>query len=150
MGPIVLAPPGCSPSPGLPPVFSKPIDAVAAETDPRRLAYRRRLGDGQRVRWGWALASGLPVLGIPVVVLHGVTRRTMVPVLYGIGALASVGFALLTVVGAPQDPSSRSWSPRSGVGLLALLACTGSFALGHKLGQDRAARDAEKWFRLDL
>lgn len=146
MEPSALASPGCS----HPPVLSQPADAVAADSDPRRLAFRRRLGDGQGVRWGWALASGLPVLGIPVVVVHGVTRRTVVPVLYGLGALAAVGFALLTVVGAPQDPSSRSWSPRSGVGLLSLLACTGSFALGHKFGQDRAARDAEKWFRLDL
>jgi hypothetical protein len=73
-----------------------------------------------------------------------------VPLLFGLGALASVGFALLTVVGAPRDPSSRSWSPRSGIALLAVLTATGSFALGHKLGQDRAARDAEAWFRLDL
>ena len=96
------------------------------------------------------MGSGLPVVGLPVLLLHAVTRRTGVPLLYGFGALASVGFALLTVVGAPQDPSSRSWSPRSGIALLAVVAATGSFALGHKLGQDRAARDAENWFRLDL
>jgi hypothetical protein len=111
---------------------------------------RRRLADGPRQRWAWAVGSGLPVVGLPVLLLHAVTRRTGVPLLYGLGTLASVGFALLTVVGAPQDPSSRSWSPRSGIGLLAMLAATGSFAFGHKLGQDRAARDAEKWFRLDL
>lgn len=123
---------------------------MAADGDRRRLALRRRLADGPRQRWAWAVGSGLPVVGLPVLLLHAVTRRTGVPLLYGFGALASVGFVLLTVVGAPQDPSSRSWSPRSGIGLLAMLAATGSFALGHKFGQDRAARDADKWFRLDL
>jgi hypothetical protein len=109
---------------------------VVADGERRRLAFRRRLADGPRQRWAWAVGSGLPVAGVPL--------------LFGLGALASVGFALLTVVGAPRDPSSRSWSPRSGIALLAVLTATGSFALGHKLGQDRAARDAEAWFRLDL
>jgi len=123
---------------------------VVADGERRRQAFRRRLADGPRQRWAWAVGSGLPVVGLPVLLVHAVTRRTGVPLLFGLGALASVGFALLTVVGAPRDPSSRSWSPRSGIALLAVLTATGSFALGHKLGQDRAARDAEAWFRLDL
>ena len=77
---------------------------MVADGERRRLAFRRRLADGPRQRWAWAVGSGLPVVGLPVLLVHAVTRRTGVPLLFGLGAL----------------------------------------------GQDRAARDAEAWFRLDL
>lgn len=118
-------------------------------TDARTLACRRRLADGPAQRWGWAIGSGLPLVGLPVLVWHGVTRRTCAPLLFGLASLASVGFAVLTVIGVPSAPTGRRQSSSTPPSALLLLAATASFAFGHRLGQDRAARDAEKWLRLD-
>jgi hypothetical protein len=65
----------------------------------RELACRRRLGDGAGERWLWALGSSLPWVGLAVLLLHALTRRTITPFLYGLTALGALGFLVLTLGG---------------------------------------------------
>jgi hypothetical protein len=119
------------------------------------IACRRRLADSPSRRWLWALACGLPLLGIVPLWIHARSRRTLLPCLYGLMAMASCTFALITIfgtvspsgggVGSPQQPSD----PSRGLGLLLLLTAMATFSGGHRLGQDRAARQAADWLRLD-
>ena len=118
-------------------------------------ACRRRLADSSSTRWLWALACGLPLLGIVPLWIHARSRRTLVPGLYGLTALASGTFALITIFGtlspptgglaAPQQPSDPNRWPS----LLLSLTAMATFSGGHRLGQDRAARQAADWLRLD-
>ena len=61
------------------------------------LACRRRLSDGSGERWLWALGSSLHWVGLAVLLLHALTRRTITPFLYGLTALGAVGFLVLTL-----------------------------------------------------
>jgi hypothetical protein len=87
-------------------------------------------------------------VGLPVLLVHGISRRTAVPTLFGISAVAMSAFAFLTLVAAlrqPNDPPpTRQEAP-----LLLILGGMACFAVGHRLGQDRAAEDAFKWLQLD-
>jgi len=118
-------------------------------------ACLRRLADSPSTRWLWALACGLPLLGIVPLWIHARSRRTLLPGLYGLTALASCTFAVITIfgtisppaggVGSPQQPSG----PSRGTSLLLLLTAMAAFSGGHRLGQERAARQAADWLRLD-
>ena len=121
-------------------------------SDPRLSAFRRRLADGQRARWLWALGSGLPGIGLVVLVAHGRTRRTLTPALFGVMALAAGGFALGSYAGITMDPARRAeagGASAQAAAALAVAAGTALFAFGHKHGQDRAAEEAGKWLNLD-
>jgi len=115
----------------------------------RELACRRRLADGPRERWLWALGSGLPWVGLAVLLLHGLTRRTITPFLYGLTSVAAVGFLLLTLGGLPDDLTHRSRWPKGALPAAVGLACLAAFAFGHHQGQEKAAREARKWSELD-
>ena len=118
-------------------------------------ACRLRLADSPSTRWRWALACGLPLLGIVPLWLHARSRRTLLPGLYGLTLLASGSFAMITLFGtlspppggvnSPQQPSD----PSRGPSLVLLLTAMAAFSVGHRLGQNRAARQAADWLRLD-
>ncbi|MFZ0408162.1 MAG: hypothetical protein WAM11_08650 [Cyanobium sp.] len=112
-----------------------------------RRAVGRRLGDGQRQRWLWALGSAIPVLGLPVLAVHARSRRTLMPPIFGLAFLGMVAFIPATFV-VLQPGMVRSLSPRGAQPLVVLLAI-GGFAWGHKLGQDKAAVDGRQWLALD-
>ena len=118
-------------------------------------ACRRRLADSPSSRWLWALACGLPLLGIVPLWIHARSRRTMLPGLYGLTALASSSFAVITMFGAISPPAGGLQSPQQTPGpsrepsLLLLLTAAAAFSGGHRLGQERAARQAADWLSLD-
>ena len=118
-------------------------------------ACRRRLADSPGTRWLWALACGLPLLGIVPLWLHARSRRTLLPGLYGLTALASCTFAVITIFGSLSPPVGGGVSPQQpsgsnrGQSLLFLLTAMAPFSGGHRLGQERAARQAADWLRLD-
>jgi drug/metabolite transporter (DMT)-like permease len=122
---------------------------MAVNSDPRQLALRRRLADGPRTRWLWALGSGLPGIGLVVVLAHGITRRTLTPALFGITAIAAAGFALGSYRGIQHSPSEAAARPGGAQAALFLAAAVAVFAFGHKHGQDRAAAEALKWLELE-
>jgi len=118
-------------------------------------ACHLRLADRPSTRWRWALASGLPLLGIVPLWLHARSRRTWIPALYGLTGLASATFAVITVFGASSPPPGAGGSTPQAPGanrgptLLVLLTAMAAFSGGHRLGQDRAARQGADWLRLD-
>jgi hypothetical protein len=118
-------------------------------------ACRRRLADSPSSRWLWALACGLPLLGIVPLWIHARSRRTMLPGLYGLAALASSSFAVITMFGAISPPAGGLQSPQQtpgpsrGPSLLLMLTAMAAFSGGHRLGQERAARQAADWLSLD-
>lgn len=124
-----------------------------------RRAMERRLGDRPGQRWAWAGACALPVLGLPLLLWHGLQRRTAIPFLYGLTTQAIGAFVLATIASslwAPQAEALRQNGPAAqrGPGAAAVplglvLAASGCFALGHRQGQEKAARDAATWLRLD-
>jgi hypothetical protein len=87
-------------------------------------------------------------VGLPVLVFHGVTRRTVVPTLFGISAVAMSAFAYLTLVTALRQPNDPPPTQQEAP-LLLILGGMACFTVGHRLGQDRAADDAFKWLQLD-
>ena len=120
---------------------------------------RLRLSEGPERRWLWAAGCALPVLGLPLMLWHGQRRRTLIPFLYGLTTQAIGAFLLATVASslwAPQKspgseaPPAASRASHAGVPLALVLAASGCFALGHRQGQEKAARDAAAWLRLDL
>jgi drug/metabolite transporter (DMT)-like permease len=121
--------------------------------DPRRIAFGRRLADGPRQRWLWALGSALPGFGVVVLLRHGLSRRTATPALFGLTALAAVGFAIGSYAGFSPGPARPGQEQTRGPGwpltVLAVAAGVGVFAFGHKHGQDRAAQEAARWLDLD-
>jgi len=121
--------------------------------DPHRIALRRRLADGPRQRWLWALGSALPGFGLVVLLRHGLSRRTATPALFGLTALAAVGFAIGSYAGFSPGPArpgqERTRGPAWPVTVLAVAAGVSVFAFGHKHGQDRTAREAARWLALD-
>jgi peptidoglycan/LPS O-acetylase OafA/YrhL len=120
---------------------------------PRRIAFRRRLADGPRQRWGWALGSAVPGFGLVVLLRHGLSRRTATPALFGLTALAAAGFAIGSYAGFSPGPArpgeKRPRGPGWPLTVLAVAAGVGVFAFGHKHGQDRAAQEAARWLDLD-
>ncbi len=116
---------------------------------------RLRLSEASGRRWLWAAGCALPVLGLPLLVWHGRRHRTLIPFLYGLTTQAIGAFLLATVAsslwvaqaplgaGGPRDDS------HSTVPLALVLMASGCFALGHRQGQEKAARDAVTWLRLD-
>lgn len=109
-----------------------------AHQSPLRSAMEQRLADRPAQRWLWAAGCALPVLGVPLLLWHGRERRTAVPFLYGLSCQAIAAFALVTLAGF-------LWLPPAVLVLGAALC----FALGHRQGQEKAARDASIWLRLD-
>lgn len=115
----------------------------------RERACRRRLADAPGERWLWAVGSGLPWVGLAVLLLHGLTRRTITPFLYGLTSVAAVGFLVLTLGGLPDDLTQRSRWPKGALPAAVTLLCVAAFAFGHRQGQDKAALEARKWLELD-
>jgi len=116
---------------------------------------RLRLSEGSGRRWLWAAGCALPVLGLPLLLWHGRRHRTLIPFLYGLTTQAIGAFLLATVASslwAPQAPLGAG-GPRDDshntVPLALVLMASGCFALGHRQGQEKAARDAATWLRLD-
>jgi hypothetical protein len=114
----------------------------------QELSCRLRLADSRPQRWLWAGLSSLPLVGLPVLVFHGVTRRTAVPTLFGISAVAMSAFAYLTLVAALRQPNDPLPTQQEAP-LVLILGGMACFTVGHRLGQDRAADDAFKWLQLD-
>jgi hypothetical protein len=124
----------------------------------KETAMRRRLADTRSQRWLWALGCALPVLGLPALLWHGLRRRTAIPFIYGLTTQALAAFVLATVASslwAPQVPLGAEEPQDDGRGgngstpLALVLAASTCFALGHRQGQEKAARDAATWLRLD-
>lgn len=114
----------------------------------RSSAFQRRLNDTPRERWAWALGSAVPLVGLVVLVKHGLSRRTLKPAVYGVTALGATSFMLAATV--PVILPTGPLSPSRGGGMLAAGAlAAGAFALGHRAGQERDAREARKWLALD-
>ena len=121
----------------------------------KEAAFRLRISEGSGRRWLWAAGCALPGLGLPLLVWHGRRHRTFIPFLYGLTTQAIGAFLLATVASslwAPQAPLGAEGSrddSHSTVPLALLLMASGCFALGHRQGQEKAARDAATWLRLD-
>jgi hypothetical protein len=114
----------------------------------RDSAFHRRLRDTPQKRWGWALGSAVPLLGLAVLVKHGLSRRTVTPTVYGVTALGAASFALAVTV--PVILPSGPFTPGRGGGPAAAAALAAvAFALGHRAGQERDAREARKWLELE-
>ncbi len=111
------------------------------------LAISRRLADGQRRRWLWAFGSALPLLGLPLLAAHAISRRTLIPPIFGLTSLGVLAFIPATFV-VIQPGMLKSLNNQGAQPLVVLLAITG-FACGHKLGQDKAALDGRHWLALD-
>ena len=119
---------------------------------------RLRLSEASGRRWLWAAGCALPVLGLPLLLWHGRRHHTLIPFLYGLTTQAIGAFLLATVASslwAPQAPLGAEGPLDHGRGahgtlpLALVLAASGCFALGHRQGQEKAARDAATWLRLD-
>jgi drug/metabolite transporter (DMT)-like permease len=119
---------------------------------------RLRLREGSGRRWLWAAGCALPVLGLLLLVWHGRRHRTLIPFLYGLTTQAIGAFLLATVASSlwiPQaplgtgGPRDDSRGAHGAMPLALVLAASGCFALGHRQGQEKAARDAATWLRLD-
>jgi hypothetical protein len=119
---------------------------------------RLRLSEASGRRWLWAAGCALPVLGLPLLLWHGRRHHTLIPFLYGLTTQAIGAFLLATVASslwAPQAPLGAEGPLDHGRGahgtlpLALVLMASGFFALGHRQGQEKAARDAATWLRLD-
>ena len=121
----------------------------------KEAAFRLRISEGSGRRWLWAAGCALPVLGLPLLVWHGRRHRTFIPFLYGLTTQAIGAFLLATVASslwAPQMPQGAEEprdDARGAIPLALVLAASACFALGHRQGQEKAARDAATWLRLD-
>ncbi|MFN7678514.1 MAG: hypothetical protein ACK5QW_07980 [Cyanobacteriota bacterium] len=114
----------------------------------RHAAFLRRLRDSPRQRWAWAVGSAVPLLGVPVLVKHGLSRRTLTPAVFGVTALGAASFALAVTVPVIL-PSGPLASARGGRLAAAVALAAAAFALGHRAGQERDAREARKWLELE-
>ncbi|MFM7170889.1 MAG: hypothetical protein ACKOYH_08610 [Cyanobium sp.] len=112
------------------------------------MAFQRRLRDTPSKRWGWAVASAVPFFGLPVLVKHGLSRRTVTPAVYGVTALGALSFALAVTIPVVLPTAPWSQSHPSGIALGVLLGAA-AFALGHRAGQEHDARQARKWLELE-
>ncbi len=110
-------------------------------------AIHWRLADDQRRRWLWAFGAAIPLLGLPVLAAHAISRRTLMPPIFGLTTLGMLAFIPATFV-VIQPGMVKSLSNQGAQPLVLLLGLSG-FACGHKLGQDKAARDGRHWLALD-
>ena len=94
----------------------------------QELACRLRLADSRPQRWAWALGSSLPLVGLPVLIVHAVSRRTVLPTLFGISAVAMSAFATLTMVAALRNPADPP-PPQKEAPLLLILGGMACFAI---------------------
>lgn len=115
---------------------------------PRHTAFLRRLHDSPLQRWAWAAGSAVPLVGLPVLVKHGLSRRTLTPAVYGVTALGAASFALAVTIPVILPSGPMIPNRHGGVALSVLLAAAG-FALGHRAGQERDARQARRWLTLE-
>ena len=121
----------------------------------KEAAFRLRISEGSGRRWLWAAGCALPGLGLTLLVWHGRRHRTFIPFLYGLTTQAIGAFLLATVASslwAPQMPQGAEEprdDARGAIPLALVLAASVCFALGHRQGQEKAARDAATWLRLD-
>jgi peptidoglycan/LPS O-acetylase OafA/YrhL len=114
----------------------------------RHSAFQRRLRDTPPKRWGWALGSAVPLLGLAVLAGHGLSRRTITPAVYGITALGAASFMVAATV--PVILPTGPLTPARGGAMAATVAlAAAAFALGHRAGQERDAREARKWLELE-
>lgn len=126
-------------------------DQAAASGSARELAERRRLRDGPWRRWAWAVAANAPLIGVPVLLLHAISRRSLTPMLLASvlslpplvvqSALLLLGG--LAVIQRLEDPAQLGPALLAAVqahlpvyGWLSLASMLLGI-LGHKLGQDR-------------
>jgi peptidoglycan/LPS O-acetylase OafA/YrhL len=115
----------------------------------RDSAFRRRLRDSPPQRWAWAAGSAVPLLGLPLLLKHALSRRTLTPAVFGLTALGAASFALAVTVPVIL-PSGPLPARRGGAGMAVSVAlAAAAFALGHRAGQERAAREARKWLELE-
>ena len=114
----------------------------------RQSAFQRRLRDTPATRWAWALGSAVPLVGLVVLARHGLSRRTVTPAVYGITALGAASFVLAATVPVilPRGPLTPA---RGGATAAAVALAAAAFALGHRAGQERDAREARKWRELE-
>ncbi|MFN9546873.1 MAG: hypothetical protein ACK6AD_07365 [Cyanobacteriota bacterium] len=114
---------------------------------PRHSAFLRRLQDSPRQRWSWALGSAVPLFGLPVLVRHGLSRRTLTPAVYGVTAVGAASFVLAVTVPVILPRAPLAPARHGGVAASVALAAA-AFACGHRAGQERDAREARKWLAL--
>ena len=137
-----------APSPHRDRATPQPADRPLTARERQELACRLRLADSRVQRWLWAFGSAVPGLGLLVLLRHGISRRTALPALFGVSTVATAAFAFLTVVASLRGPAEQA-PPDRGAPWALILGGMASFAIGHRLGQDRAAQDAVKWLELD-
>ncbi|MEY3735380.1 MAG: hypothetical protein RLZZ624_438 [Cyanobacteriota bacterium] len=124
---------------------------AAASGSGRELAERRRLRDGPWRRWAWAVGANAPMIGVPVLLLHAISRRSLTPMLLAsllsLPALVAQSALLLVgglaVIQRLEDPAQLGPALLAAVqahlpayGWLSLASMLLGI-LGHKLGQDR-------------
>ncbi len=114
----------------------------------RHNAFLRRLRDTPAKRWAWAVGSAVPLVGVPVLVKHGLSRRTLTPTVFGVTALGAASFVLAVTVPVilPRGPLTPA---RSGGVAASVALAAAAFAMGHRAGQERDAREARKWLALE-
>lgn len=114
----------------------------------RHNAFLRRLRDTPGTRWAWAVGSAVPLVGVPVLVRHGLSRRTLTPTVFGVTALGAASFVLAVTVPVilPRGPLPAA---RGGAVAASVALAAAAFALGHRAGQERDAREARKWLALE-
>lgn len=114
-------------------------------------AERRRLKDGVWMRWAWAVGANAPLIGLPLLLLHAISRRSLTPMLLASvlalpPLLIQAGLLLvggLEVIQRLEDPDRLV--PELQVAFLAHLPLHGWLSIlssvlgsiGHKVGQDR-------------
>lgn len=115
---------------------------------PRHSAFARRLADSNARRWAWAAGSAVPLLGLPVLLRHALTHRTVTPAVYGVTALGAASFALAVTVPVILPSGPVAPSRNTGTAAAVVLAAA-AFALGHRAGQSHDGRAARKWLELE-
>ena len=136
-----------------------PLDSSMTVSDPvtpfqapqASPAERRRLQDGTLTRWLWAVGANAPLVGLPVLVLHAISRRTIAPTVWSsllalppfLGQVVVLLAAALDVLQRLTDPLQLSqelgMAARAQLPAFAwlTLASVALGTLGHKIGQDR-------------
>jgi hypothetical protein len=119
---------------------------------------RRRLQDGAWQRWLWAVGANAPLVGLPVQLLHAISRHTIGPMVWSsllalpplvaqMVMLLGTGLELVPFVGDPlllrQQLLVAGEAHLASFGWLSL-ASFGLGILGHKFGQDRVLAETRR------